>query len=242
MNQGNTTNKLTEFKLCTPLIVSGETELSDVSMKNRMISTNLTKENKSSDEIFFKLKNTKLLEKLGKIILQKRLDKGIIDISITETKEFLHEVKDERQLYNGKCILIGFKSLNEVIKLEEKVSVEFIRFLNKQLSNEYDVVSNFLELLELVAESGKETKTFYQIRENRHYVRFNLLYKAIADEHFRTNSTLELLDMKTLKKQLIESKFILNTRILMRFLKDDFTDDTTPARAEEIQSNNIFSL
>ena len=68
------------------------------------------------------------------------------------------------------------------------------------------------------------------------------MYKAIADEHFRTNSTLELLDMKTLKKQLIESKFILNTRILMRFLKDDFTDDTTPARAEEIQSNNIFSL
>lgn len=242
LNQGNLTAKLTEFKLCTPLIISGETELSDVSMKNRMISTNLTKENKSNDEIFFKLKNTKLLEKLGKIVLQKRLDKGIIDISITETKEFLHEVKDERQLYNGKCILVGFKALNEVIKLDEKVSVEFIKFLNEQLSNEYDVVSNFLELLELVAESGKDTKTFYQIRDNKHYVRFNLLYKAIAEEHFRTNSTLELLDMKTLKKQLIENKFILNTRILMRFLKDDFTEETIPARVEEIQSNNIFSL
>lgn len=242
LNQGNLTAKLTEFKLCTPLIISGETELSDVSMKNRMISTNLTKENKSNDEIFFKLKNTKLLEKLGKIILQKRLDKGIIDISITEIKEFLHEVKDERQLYNGKCILVGFKALNEVIKLNEKVSVEFIKFLNEQLSNEYDVVSNFLELLELVAESGKDTKTFYQIRDNKHYVRFNLLYKAIAEEHFRTNSTLELLDMKTLKKQLIESKFIIQSQILMRFLKDDFTDDTIPARVEEIQSNNIFSL
>lgn len=190
-----------------------------------MITTNLTKENKSNDEVFFKLKNSKILEKLEKTALQKRLTDGIIDISLEEIKEFLYEVKDERQLYNGKCILIGFKVLNKVIKLEEKVSVEFIKFLNKQLSNEYDVVSNFLELLELVAESGKETKTFYQIKENRHYVRFNLLYKAIADEHFRTNSTLELLDMKTLKKQLIENKFIINTRILMRFPKEAFPND-----------------
>src|SRR3712207_27313 len=52
LNQGNTTNKLTEFPLCTPLIISGETELSDVSIKNRMISTSLTKQNKSEDDVF----------------------------------------------------------------------------------------------------------------------------------------------------------------------------------------------
>lgn len=242
LNQGNLTAKLTEFKLCTPLIISGETELSDVSMKNRMISTNLTKDNKSSDEIFFKLKNTQLLEKLGKAVLQKRLDTGMIDISLQQVREFLKAVKDERQLYNGRCILIGFKALSEVIKLDEKVSVEFIKFLNEQLSNEYDVVSNFLELLGLVADSGKEIKTFYAVKDGKHYVRFNLLYKAIAEEHFKTNSTLELLDMRTLKKQLIESKFIVKSQVLARFPKDDFRNDTFPARAEEIQSNDIFNL
>lgn len=242
LNQGNLTAKLTEFKLCTPLIISGETELSDVSIKNRMISTDLTKDNKSSDEVFFKLKNTRLLEKLGKAALQKRIDKGILDISISKIKEFLHKVKDERQLYNGRCIIIGFKVLNEIIEIENNISAEFIKFLNQKLSHEYDVVSNFLELLELVAESEKETKTFYQIRDNKHYVRFNILYKAIAEEHFRTNSTLELLDMRTLKKQLIENKFILNTRINIRFPKDDFTDETIPIKAEEFQLNDIFVM
>lgn len=242
LNQGNLTAKLTEFRLCTPLIISGETELSDVSMKNRMVSTNLTKDNKSSDEIFFKLKNTQLLEKLGKAVLQKRLDTGMIDISLQQVREFLKTVKDERQLYNGRCILTGFKALNEVIKPDEKVSVEFIKFLNEQLSNEYDVVSNFLELLGLVADSGKEIKTFYAVKDGKHYVRFNLLYKAIAEEHFKTNSTLELLDMRTLKKQLIESKFIIKSQVLARFPKDDFRSDTFPARAEEIQSNDIFNL
>ena len=66
LNQGNITNKLTEFKLCTPLIISGETELSDVSIKNRMISTDLNKKNKSSDEVFSLSKKLIFLRNLEK--------------------------------------------------------------------------------------------------------------------------------------------------------------------------------
>lgn len=52
VNQGNTTNKLTEFKLCTPLIISGETEIMETSIKNRMVSTNLTKKIKVLTKFF----------------------------------------------------------------------------------------------------------------------------------------------------------------------------------------------
>ncbi len=48
-------------------------------------------------------------------------------------------------------------------------------------------------------------------------MKWNLLYKAIAEEHFKTNSTLELLDMRTLKKQLIEEGFIINSGVSVRF-------------------------
>ena len=242
INQGNITNKLTEFKLCTPLIISGETELSDVSIKNRMISTKLTKENKSSDEVFFRLKNTTLLEKIGKLALQKRLTKGPIIILLNDLKSVLSDVSDERQLYNGRCILTGLYALKDIIEVNEELEKDFISFLNTLLSHEYNVTTNFLELLELVANSGKEVKTFYAIKDGRHYVRFNLLYKAIAEEHFKTNSTLELLDMKTLKKQLIESKFIIRSQVLVRLPKDEFGLETYPYRAEEIQPNNYFNL
>lgn len=182
-----------------------------------MISTDLNKNNKSSDEVFFRLKNTNILEKLGKFALQKRLDTGAIDIPIEKVKEILKSVKDERQLYNGRCILTGLKALGGIIKLKEKVLNDFIDFLNRKLANEFNVVSNFMELMELVAESERETKHFYAIKGGRHLVRFNLLYKAISEEHYKTNSTLELLDMRTLKKQLIEEGFILNTGVSARF-------------------------
>ena len=242
LNQGNITNKLTEFKLCTPLIISGETELSDVSIKNRMISTDLNKNNKSSDEVFFTFKKTNILEKFGKAALQKRLDSGAIDIPIEKVREVLKSVKDERQLYNGKCILTGLKALGKIIKLTEKTLNEFIDFLNRKLANEFNVVSNFKELMELVADSEREIKHFYAIKNGRHFVRFNLLYKAISEEHFKTNSTLELLDMRTLKKQLIEEGFIINTRVTTRFPKDEFNFETVPVKADEFIKTDIFSI
>lgn len=242
LNQGNITNKLTEFRLCTPLIISGETELSDVSIKNRMISTDLNKNNKSSDEVFFRLKNTNILEKLGKAALQKRLDNGIIDVPIEKVKEVLKSVKDERQLYNGRCILTGLKALGGIIKLKEKVLNDFIDFLNRKLANEFNVVSNFKELLELVANSGQDWKYFYTVKNGKHLVRFNLLYKAIAEEHYKTNSTLELLDMRTLKKQLIEEGFILNTGVSARFPVMSDPVATISIKSEEIVKIDIFDV
>ena len=240
INQGNVTSKLTEFSLCTPLIISGETELSDISIKNRMISTTLNKHNKSKDEVFFKLKDTTLLEKLGKEALKRRFNIGKIEIELDTVKKFLNQVKDERQIYNGSCILIGLKALSEIIKIDSKITNQFIQFLNQQLSNEYDVTTNFIELLELVADSGIDSRAFYQVKDGKHYVRFNLLYKAIAEEHFKTNSTLELLDARTLKKQLIENNYILKSGVSIRFLKDAFTNETIAVKAEEVQPNSLF--
>lgn len=241
LNQGNTTNKLTEFPLCTPLIISGETELSDVSIKNRMISTSLTKQNKSEDDVFFVLKDTKILEKLGKTALKNRLSKGKIEVELEVVKKLLSQVKDERQIYNGKCLLIGLKALSEIINITPGDRGRFINYLNELLANEYNVTTNFLELLELVADSGMSVSHFYQISNGRHFVRFNLLYKAIAEEHFKTNSTLELLDARTLKKQLIENKFILNSRVSIRFPKTEFLEtETAPYKAEEIIPNGFF--
>lgn len=241
LNQGNTTNKLTKFPLCTPLIISGETELSDVSIKNRMISTSLTKQNKSEDDVFFVLKDTKILEKLGKTALKNRLSKGKIEVDLEVVKKLLSQVKDERQIYNGKCLLIGLKALSEIINITPGDRGRFINYLNELLANEYNVTTNFLELLELVADSGMSVSHFYQISNGRHFVRFNLLYKAIAEEHFKTNSTLELLDARTLKKQLIENKFILNSRVSIRFPKTEFLETETAAyKAEEIIPNGFF--
>lgn len=240
INQGNVTSKLTEFFLCTPLVISGETELSDVSIKNRMISTTLNKHNKSKDEVFFQLKDTMLLEKLGKEALRRRINVGKIEIELDTVKNFLDQVKDERQLYNGKCILAGLKALAEIIKIDPKITNQFIQFLNQLLANEYNVATNFMELLELVADSGVDSRVFYQVKDGRHYVRFNLLYKAIAEEHFKTNSTLELLDARTLKKQLIENNYILNTGVSIRFLRDTFTSETIAVKAEELQPNSFF--
>ena len=240
INQGNITAKLTEFKLCTPLIISGETEILDVSIKNRMISVNLNNKNKSDDEIFFKLKNGLYLEKLGKIALNDRLSNGKIVVPMDFVKTVLTSVKDERQLYNGSCILTGLKAFCKIFKLDNEIKKDFLNFLNRKLANTFDVKENFFELLELVRESGKDTSLFYQIKGERHFVRFSLLYKAISEEWSLTNSTLELLDMRTLKKQLIEEGVIINDRVPVRFPKNDFTMDRVLTRACEIIPNNIF--
>ena len=237
VNQGNTTNKLTEFKLCTPLIISGETEIMETSIKNRMVSTNLTRKNKSSDNIFFKLKETDLLEKVGKTALKNRLEKGVIDISHEEVKHILDEVKDSRQLYNGKCILIGLRALNGIINISENVNNHFIEFLNKKLGEEeYTVTQNFIELLKMLIDIGdEELGTFYICDSTGHYARFTKLIMALKEIVNKTDSTLEILDTRTLKKQLMEEGFIINPRILKRFIEFPTANKTKPNWAVEFK-------
>lgn len=226
INQGNLSSKLTEFKLCTPLIISGETELSDVSVQNRMIAVRLTPHNKSDEKIFIQLKNTQILEKFGKCALEKRLEVGKISIKNEEIRRFLPDVKDERQLYNAGCILIGFKFLNMLLDIKEDIKVEFIKYLNKKFKQTYDTEQNFKLLLELVIESGEPFDTFYHKSEKGHYANFNMLYKAIAIEHQKTNSTLELLDMSTLKKQMKECGFITKLDVAKKMKRDNLLNET----------------
>ena len=240
INQGNITSKLTEFKLCTPLIISGESEIQDVSIKNRTISIELNQKNKCSRDVFAKFKNELYLEKFGKLALEDRLNNGKIVLPDWEVKNKLDQVTDDRQIYNGMCILTGLKALERVMPFNGDLEDSFLKFLNKKLSDHYTPTVNFLELLELVRDSGKDVSHFYQIKGDRHFVRFSMLYKAIREEWEQTNSNLELLDMKTLKKQLIEEKFIINDRVSIRFPKNEFTIETSIAKACEIVKNKIF--
>jgi len=223
INQGNTTNKLAEFHLCTPLIISGETKLSDVSIQNRMISTSLTKKNKGDFEIYKKLKNTDILEKLGKTALMDRLENGVI---VTDST-ILSKVKDERQLYNLNCLLKGFKALSRVLKIDMKIISNFVSFLNTDFSKEYTTTDNFIELLKLVEDAGIENlESFYVSTPKEHWARFQLLYTAIDEQKRKTNSTLELLDMNTLRKQLIEEEFIISTNEQKKIKIDPFSQET----------------
>lgn len=240
INQGNITSKLTEFKLCTPLIISGESEIQDVSIKNRTISIDLNQKNKCGRDIFAKFKNELYLEKFGKLALEDRLTNGKIVLPDWEIKNKLDQVTDDRQIYNGMCILTGLKALERIMPFNGDLEDSFLKFLNKKLSDHYTPTVNFLELLELVRDSGKDISHFYQIKGDRHFVRFSMLYKAIREEWEQTNSNLELLDMKTLKKQLIEEKFIINDRVSIRFPKNEFTIETSIAKACEIVKNKIF--
>ena len=240
INQGNITSKLTEFKLCTPLIISGETEISDVSIKNRTISIELNQKNKCSRDVFTKFKNELYLEKFGKLALEDRLNNGKIVLPDWEVKNKLDQVTDDRQIYNGMCILTGLKALERVMPFNGDLEDSFLKFLNKKLSDHYTPTVNFLELLELVRDSGKDVSHFYQIKGDRHFVRFSMLYKAIREEWEQTNSNLELLDMKTLKKQLIEEKFIINENTSRRFPKNDFSLEKTCVKCCEIVKNDIF--
>ena len=229
INQGNLEKKLNEFKLCTPLIISGETQLSDVSIKNRLISVKLTKENKCSAGTFEIFKKSDILHKLGKKALINRL-KTKIEIAPEDTRDTLKQVKDDRQLYNANCLLIGLKALEDLITIDKNTKDNFIKYLNDEFSKEYTPEKNFEELLNLVVESGLFHNDFY-IRDHRgHYGIFSLLYKAISTEHRKTNSTLELLDMDTIKKQLREIGFIVDYKT-KRFDEENLETSSKPKRA-----------
>ena len=116
----------------------------------------------------------------------------------------------------------------------------WVSYHNELGKNERTTVKNFLLLLELVAESDKDPRSFYQVKDGRHYLWFNILYKAIADEHKKTNSSLELLDMSTLKKQLKEANFILDDRVYIRFPINEYSKKTKTVNAVEIIPIDIF--
>lgn len=233
INQGNTTNKLTEFYLCTPLIISGETELNDVSIKNRMISTHLTKNNKGSFEIYKYLKNSDILEKLGKEALKNRLKDGEIKVNTEILK-----IKDERQFYNATCLLKGLKALCKIITINTEVINNFIEYINTSFSQEFNVVENFKRLLELVREAEiPYLEDFYKCTPTEHWARFQILYTHISELKNKTNSTLELLDMSTLRKQLIEEGFIEKNSDVQR-IKDMLGKDKT---IKVVRFQNLFN-
>lgn len=152
-----------------------------------------------------------------------RLENGVITVNNT----VLNEVKDERQLYNLTCLLKGLKALNRVLKIKESIVSGFIRFLNTVFSKEYTATENFIELLKLVEDAGIDNlESFYVSTPYEHWARFQLLYTAIAEQKIKTHSTLELLDMNTLKKQLIEEEFIVSTNEQKRIRIDNFTQET----------------
>lgn len=209
INQGNTTSKLTEFKLCTPLIISGESELADVSIKNRMVSTKLTRANKGDIHIYKTLKTTNILEKLGKEALKNRLQNPNISVDI--------DIDDERQKHNAKCLLCGLEALKGIIRIDDAIVEKFKSFIKELFTAEYNIVENFKELLLLAENSGyKKLGEIYQRNKTNHCAKFQELYKLIAEEHRKTNSTLELLDMKTLRQQLEEENFIERKNVAMR--------------------------
>lgn len=240
VNQGNLTKNLIEYKLCTPLIISGETKLNDVSIRNRILSVELNQNNKGEDKIFGKFKNTQLLEKLGKQAILNRLANGKISVEKHKLQKIFPNVKDDRQLHNIKCVYTGLLALRKIVNLDNEIVNQFLNFLNELGKNERTTVKNFLLLLELVAESEKNPRLFYQKKDGKYYLWFNILYKFILDEHTKTNSNLELLDMSTLKKQLKEANFIINDRVSVRFPINEFSKKTRIVTAVEIQPIDIF--
>ena len=242
INQGNTKNRLYEFKLCTPFIISGETKINDVSIKNRVIPVQLKTTNKGDYQVFEKFKYTDILERLGKAILKQRLEKGAIIIPENRIRDIFPDVIDERQLHNIKCVYIGFRALDQIVKFDKEVKDSFVKFLSKVANDGANPVRNFLALLGLLAESDKDCRLFYQVKDGKHYIWFSMVYKGICEEHFRTNSTLELLDMDTLRQQLKEIQFIIRERVSVRFPIDSFSKKTRIVSATEIQPISIFDF
>lgn len=222
INQGNTSNKLTVFKLCTPMILSGETEIMDVSMQNRMLSLELTKQNKGDWEVFKKFKEEKYLESLGSEVLDLVLNNKIIQ---KLTKLDLSTIQDERQLFILKNVLDGLNNLLNVLELKQEIVDNFASFLIEKTSKKNHILENFKELLELVLESGGDYSQFLIEEDGIYYVRLNLFYKCLAEEHRKTNSTLELLDLRTLTKQLKDNE-ILKETVSKRVVTNSFTGVT----------------
>ena len=206
-SKGNTSDKMDEYKQRTPLIISGESELSDVSLKNRMVSTKLTPQNKGEFEVYQALKNTNILEKLGKKAIDNRIEKGAIKIDREKFKSTLTKIKDDRQFYNYSCVLLGLTALTNIVKIEKKIIDNFIEFLNEK-SEKNEIVNNFEKLLDLVKNSGRNYDHYYTDTPTIHAAQFQMLYKVIKEEHEATNSTLELIDLNTLRKQLKECGYI----------------------------------
>ena len=150
-----------------------------------------------------------------------RLENGVI---VTDST-ILNKVKDERQLYNLNCLLKGLKALSRVLKIDMNIITNFVSFLNTDFSKEYTTTDNFIELLKLVEDAGIDNlESFYVSTPNEHWARFQLLYTAIDEQKRKTNSTLELLDMKTLRKQLVEEEFIVSNSEVKK-IKDNFTGE-----------------
>lgn len=232
--KGNTSNKPEEFKLMTPIIIAGETKIGDTSIRNRMISVDLTQYNKADEDIFFELKENQYLEILGKKALLRRLEGSKFSITRKEVRSQLPDVRDDRQLDNSGCILLGLKALEEIIPLDHNIKNEFLVFLNKKMSGVSNPIDNFFKLLQLTLESYSaiDTLAFFNRSADKKklHVRFNFLYKAMAEQKRISSSTLELLDQRTLLKQLTDNKIFSETTKRARFRKEltsDTINDTT---------------
>lgn len=215
---GNPTSKLERFLAKTPLIVSGESELSDNSIKNRMISVNLTLNNKTEWDLFEKFKTTDILEQFGSLAIKDRLENGEIVLTREACKMMLPQTKDDRQFYNACCLIKGLKALNRILGdiVTSELQESFISYLGSE-SKENIIVENFESLLELVrassyGDSFDELSSYYICDENIHAANFHKLYTKIKQEHLNANSTIELLDERALKKQLKEVGYIVDDR------------------------------
>ena len=238
VTKGNTETTLTKYKLITPLILGGESSIADNSVLNRCIHVELTNLNKSSDDIFNELTDTLILEALGRKAIENRLEKQII-ISSSDIKNSLPSVKDERQRYNGGCILVGLKALDEIIKLDYETKSNFIKFLDEKLSKTVNIIDIFFYHLRLAIQSPVDRDCFFRKISNKkgekYYLRLNILYKTISSERKATRDNHELLDMNTWKKQLIDMNIISKEYKTQRFsltseeIKNGITQKSCPA-------------
>lgn len=220
VTKGNTETTLTKYKLITPLILGGESSIADNSVLNRCIHVELTNSNKSSDDIFNELTDTLILEALGRKAIENKLEKQII-ISPSDIKKSLTSVKDERQRYNGGCILVGLKALDEIIKLDYETKSNFIKFLDENLSRTVNIIDVFFYHLRLAIQSPVDRDCFFRKVHTKHgikyFLRLNTLYKTIASERKYIHDNHELLDMNTWKKQLIDMNIISKESSVQKF-------------------------
>lgn len=215
---GNTTSRLETFLAKTPLIVSGESELSDNSIKNRMISVDLTLNNKTEWDLYEKFKTTDILEKFGTLAIKDRLENGEIVLNREACKMMLPQTKDDRQFYNACCLIKGLKALNRILGdiVTSELQESFISRLGSE-SKENIIVENFESLLELVRASSNgdpfdDLSSYYICDETIHAANFHKLYTKIKQEHLNANSTIELLDERAVKKQLKEVGYIVDDK------------------------------
>lgn len=215
---GNITSRLETFLAKTPLIVSGESELSDNSIKNRMVSVSLTLNNKTEWEIYEKFKTSDILEKFGTLAINDRLVNGEIDFEHAYFQNLFPNLKDDRQFYNACCLTKGLNALRRIMGgiVSPDLEQKFYEFLSTN-SKENIVIETFEILLDYVLASSEgefssSIESFYICTATEHLANFHKLYTRIKQEHANANSTLELLDEKALKRQLREVGYIVDDR------------------------------